>query len=140
MLYASICWTTCPNLMVKSRIDPSSRLKMVCSELMFPFFRIEHKYWETNAAHNSLNELIDPLGSFWNQARGGSFQASQEHFSQKMVIPRAHNHRLVKVQHVVVRVRRAIIHGKRRYDKAREAHNSRCTDIVGTTTCPYALR
>ena len=37
MLYASICWTTCPNLLVKSRIDSSSCLKMVCSELMFPF-------------------------------------------------------------------------------------------------------
>ena len=37
MLYTSICWTACPNLLVKSLIDSSSRLKMVCSELMFPF-------------------------------------------------------------------------------------------------------
>ena len=37
MLYASICWIVCPNLLVKSRIDSSSRLKMVYSELMFPF-------------------------------------------------------------------------------------------------------
>ena len=66
MLYASICWTACPNLMVKSQIDSSSRLKMVCSELMFPFCRTEHKYWETNVAHNSLNKLMDPLRSLWN--------------------------------------------------------------------------
>ena len=44
MLYASICWTTCPNLLVKSLIDSSSHLKMVCSELMFSFRRTEHKY------------------------------------------------------------------------------------------------
>ena len=46
MLYASICWIACPNLMVKSRIDSSSCLKMVCSELMIPFYRTEHKYWK----------------------------------------------------------------------------------------------
>ena len=44
MLYALICWTACPNLLVKSRLDSSSLLKMVCSELMFPFCRTEHKY------------------------------------------------------------------------------------------------
>ena len=74
MLFALICWTTCPNLLVKSRIDSSSRLKMVCSELMFPFCRTEHKYWEMNAAHNSLNEFMDPLRSLWNQARAGPFK------------------------------------------------------------------
>ena len=37
MLYASICCTACPNLLVKSRIDSSSLLKMVCSEPMLPF-------------------------------------------------------------------------------------------------------
>ena len=63
MLYASICWTTCPNLLVKSRIDSSSCLKMVCSELMFLFCRTDHKYWETNAVQNSLNKFMDPLGS-----------------------------------------------------------------------------
>ena len=66
MLYASICWTTCPNLLVKSRIYSSSRLKMVCSELMFPFCQTEHKYWETNVAYNSLNEFMDPLETLWN--------------------------------------------------------------------------
>ena len=74
MLCASICWTTCPNFLVKSRIDSSSRLKMVCSELMFPFYRTEHKYWEMNVAYNSLNEFMDPLGSLLNQARAGPFR------------------------------------------------------------------
>ena len=66
MLYVSICWIACPNLLVKSWIDSSSCLKMVCSELMFPFCWTEHKYWETKAAHNSLNEFMDPLESLWN--------------------------------------------------------------------------
>ena len=37
ILYESICWTTPPNLLVKSRMDSSSCLRMVCRELMFPF-------------------------------------------------------------------------------------------------------
>ena len=69
MLYASICWTACSNLLVKSRINSSSHLRMVYSELMFPFCQTENKYWETKATHNSLNEFMDPLGSLWNQAR-----------------------------------------------------------------------
>ena len=44
ILYESICWTTPLNLLVKSRMDSSSPLKMVCRELMFPFYRTEHKY------------------------------------------------------------------------------------------------
>ena len=32
ILYVSICWTAPPNLLVKSRIDLSSRLKTVCKE------------------------------------------------------------------------------------------------------------
>ena len=71
MLYESICWMACPNLLVKSRMDSSSRLKVVCRELMFPFYQTEHRYLGTNAAHNSLNELIDFRGSLWNQARAG---------------------------------------------------------------------
>ena len=41
---------------------------------MFPFCRTEHKYWEMNVVHRSLNEFIDPLGSLWNQARAGPFR------------------------------------------------------------------
>ena len=36
-----------------------------------PFCLTEHRYWETNTAHNSPNEFIDPLGSLWNQAKAG---------------------------------------------------------------------
>ena len=118
MPYASICWTTCPNLLVKSRIDSSPRLKMVCSEIMFPFCRTEHKYWETNVVHNSLNKFMDPLGSLWNQARAGPFKLGREYLAKKTIIPRAKNHRLVEVQHVVVWVRGAIMHGKRWYGEA----------------------
>ena len=74
ILYESICWTTPPNLLVKSRMDSSSRLKIICRELMFPFCQIKHRYWETNTAHNSLNELIDLRGSLWNQARVDPFK------------------------------------------------------------------
>ena len=87
MLYASICWTTCPILMVKSGIDSSFRLKMVCSELMFPFCQTEHKYCETNAAHNSLNELMDPLGSLWNQARAGPFRLAGNTLHRRSSFP-----------------------------------------------------
>ena len=37
ILDESICWMTPPNLLVKSQMDSSSSLKMVCRELMFPF-------------------------------------------------------------------------------------------------------
>ena len=62
-LYESICWTAPPNLLIKSWMDSYSRLKMVCKEMIFLFYRIEHRYWETNAAHNSLKELMDHRGS-----------------------------------------------------------------------------
>ena len=44
ILYVSICWTACPNLQVKSRMDSLSRLKMDWSKLVFPFCRTEHRY------------------------------------------------------------------------------------------------
>ena len=87
MLYALICWTACPNLLVKSEIDSSFRLEMVCSELMLHFFRIEHKYWEMKAAHNSLNEFMDPLGSLWNQARAGPFKLAGNTLHRRRSFP-----------------------------------------------------
>ena len=87
MLYASICWTTCPNFLVKSVIDSSSRLKMVCSEPMFPFYRTEHKYWEMNAAHNSLNEFMDPLESLWNQARAAPLRLARNTLHRSRSFP-----------------------------------------------------
>ena len=80
ILYKSICWTTPPNLLVKSLMDSSSRLKMVCRELMFPFSRTEHRYWEkcrpqlTKQVDKSLREFVEP-------SQGGPLQAGQEHFS-----------------------------------------------------------
>ena len=71
ILYTSICWTACPNLRVKSRMDSSSRLRIALRELMFPFCLIEHKYWETKAAHSPSNVFMDPLGSLWNYAKVG---------------------------------------------------------------------
>ena len=87
MLYASICWTACPNLLVKSQIDLSFRLEMVCSELMFPFFRTEHKYWEMNAADNSMNEFMGPLGSLWNHARAGPFSLAGNTLHRRRSFP-----------------------------------------------------
>ena len=71
IVYTSICWTACPNLCVKSRMDSSSRLRIAWRELMFPFCLTEHKYWETKAAHKSPNVFMDPLGSLWNHAKAG---------------------------------------------------------------------
>ena len=87
ILYESICWTAPPNLLVKSWMDSSFRLKMVCRELMFPFCRTEHRYWETNATHNSLNELIDLCGSLWNQARAGPFKLAGNTLHNKRSSP-----------------------------------------------------
>ena len=44
IMYISNCWTACPNLRVKSRMDSSSCLRMDWRELMFPFCLTEHKY------------------------------------------------------------------------------------------------
>ena len=59
MLCDSICWTACPNLLVKSQIDYSSCLRMVCKELMFLFCRTEQRSYDMNVAHSSLNEFIE---------------------------------------------------------------------------------
>ena len=68
MLYDYICWMACPNLLMKSRIDSPSCLRIVYKELMFKFCRIEQRYCDTNAACSSLNEFIELRRSLWNQA------------------------------------------------------------------------
>ena len=83
---------------------------------MFPLCRTEHRYWETNAAHNSLNELIDLHGNLWNKARAGPFKMARNTLHSR--VSRIEYHRLIEVQHVVIRVRGAIIYGKRQFDKA----------------------
>ena len=87
ILYESIFWTTPPNLLVKLHMDLFSRLKMVCKELMFPFCRTKHRYWETNKSHNSLNELIDLRGSLWNQAKVGPFKLAENTLHSKRSSP-----------------------------------------------------
>ena len=59
MLYDSICSTTYPNLLTKSRIVSSSYLRIVFKELMFLFCRIEQRYYDMNVTHSSLNEFIE---------------------------------------------------------------------------------
>ena len=71
MLYDSIYWTTCLNLLVKSRIKSPSCWRIVCKELVFLFGFTEQNY-DTNAAHSSLNEFIDLRESLWNKANVGS--------------------------------------------------------------------
>ena len=66
MLYNSIGWTDFSNLLVKSRIDSSSCLRIVYKKLMFFFCRTEQRYYDTNVAHNSLNEFIKLRGNLWN--------------------------------------------------------------------------
>ena len=55
---------------------------------------------------------------FVESGQSRSLQGGREYLAQKTIIPHTKNHRLVEVQHVVVWVRGAIIHGKRRYGKA----------------------
>ena len=70
-----------------------------------------------------MNSDTLALHRTWVADRGGGGgggsqgQAGREHFVQKKVISCAQNHRLVEVQHVVVWVRGAIIHGKQRYSE-----------------------
>ena len=87
ILYISICWTACPNLRVKSRMDSSSRLRIAWRELIFPFCLTEHRYWETNKAHNSPNEFIDPLGSLWNQAKAGPLRLARNTLHRSLSSP-----------------------------------------------------
>ena len=68
-------------------------------------------------AHNSLNELIDLHGSLWNQARAGPFKLAGT-LCIVRVVSCVEYHCLVEMQHVIIRIGGAIIHGKMRYDKA----------------------
>ena len=48
---------------------------------------LSNRYWETNAAHNSLNELIDLRRSLWNQARAGPFKMARNTLHSKRSFP-----------------------------------------------------
>ena len=54
---------------------------------MFPLCRIEHKYWEMNLVHRSLNDFIDPLRSLWNQARAGPFRLARNTLHMRRSLP-----------------------------------------------------
>ena len=54
---------------------------------MSPFCHTEHRYCETNAAHNSLNELINARGSLWNQAKVGPFKLDENTLHSKRSSP-----------------------------------------------------
>ena len=74
MLYNSICWMAYPNLLVKSRINSSSCLRIVCNELMFLFCRMEQRYYDTNFVHSSLNKFIELRGILCNQDNAGPYK------------------------------------------------------------------
>ena len=54
---------------------------------MFPLCKTKHKYCEMNAAHSSLNEFMDPLGSLWNQARVGPFRMARNTLHKRWSFP-----------------------------------------------------
>ena len=45
-------------------------------------------------------------------------EAGREHFPQKSIIPGVEDHCLVEMQHVIVRIRRAVVHGEGWYREA----------------------
>ena len=46
-----------------------------------------------------------------------SFQAGRECLTQKSIVPDVKGHCLVKVQHMIVWIRRAVVHNKQRNEK-----------------------
>ena len=47
-----------------------------------------------------------------------ALEAGREHFTQKSIVSGFEDHRLVEMQHVIVRIGRAVVHGERRYREA----------------------
>ena len=88
MLYDSICWTACSNCLVKSRIDSSSFLRIVCKELMFLFCGTEQRYYDANVAHSSWNEFIELHGSLWNQANAGPRKLTRKTLHNRRSLPK----------------------------------------------------
>ena len=74
MLYDYIYWMAFPNLLVKSRIDSLSCLRIVYKELIFLFICTEQRYYDTNVACSSLNAFIELGKSLWNQANAGPYK------------------------------------------------------------------
>ena len=87
MLYNSICRTASLNLLVKSQINSSSCLRMLCKELMFLFCRTEQRYCDTNAAHSSWNEFIELRESLWNQANASPHKLAENTLHKRRSLP-----------------------------------------------------
>ena len=47
-----------------------------------------------------------------------ALEAGWENFTQKSIVPGVEDHRLVEMQHVIVRIRRSVVHGEGRYREA----------------------
>ena len=52
------------------------------------------------------------------QGQSGSFQASREYLTHKSIVPGVKDHYLVKVQHMIIWIRGAVVHSKRRNDES----------------------
>ena len=53
-----------------------------------------------------------------------ALEAGQEYFTHKSIVLDVEGHRLVEMQHVIVRIGRAVVHGKGRYREAAEGRGS----------------
>ena len=47
-----------------------------------------------------------------------ALEAGREHFTQKSIVPDVEDHRLVEMQHVIVRIGRTVVHDEGRYREA----------------------
>ena len=47
--------------------------------------------------------------------QSGALEAGRKHFTQKSIVPGVEDHCLVEMQHVILRIRRAVVHGEGRY-------------------------
>ena len=47
-----------------------------------------------------------------------ALEAGREHFTQKSIVPGVEDHRLVEMQHVIVWIGRAVVHGEGQYREA----------------------
>ena len=50
--------------------------------------------------------------------QSGGLEAGREHFTHKSIVPSVEDHHLVKMKHVIVRIRRAIVYGEGGYREA----------------------
>ena len=50
--------------------------------------------------------------------QSGALKASREYLTQESIIPGVKDHCLIKVQHMVIWIRRAVVHGKRRNNES----------------------